>query len=149
MTSTYQSILSAVQSEIQGLDLTGIDDANVVVMKVPTARKGALPGFPGVVIAPFGQKRELAGTNEQDDISYPVLVAYIATNGEDPTANLDRALTWHQQIEKHFINQRLTGVSSVLTCTYDPRDVFDPAKFFDGYDAGGVILRFVSRESRG
>lgn len=148
--STYMKILEAVQDVIQGLSLTDIDDASVIVVKVPSQRKGALPALPGVVICPFNAKGvdANAGTNASDDIEYPVLIATIAASNQDPTSNMDRELLWHEQILSAFINQRLTGVTTVMRCTVSPQDTFNPAAWFAGYDAGGMILRFLSRELR-
>jgi len=151
--STYKDILDAVQSTIQGLDLTGVADANVVIGKVPVADKNQgdlFSSLPAVLVAPFGTKQSPpnAGTNASDDITYPVLVATLEASNQSQTSNLDRGLQWHEDIMDAFISKRLSGVATVWNCIIDPRDVFDRGMFARNLDVGGMILRFVSREVR-
>ena len=68
MSSTYETILQAVASEIQGLNLTDIPSTSVVVGKVPTDRKDLLPNIPGIVVTPWGDSLEVGGSNVSDDI---------------------------------------------------------------------------------
>lgn len=149
--STYLSILEAVQTKIRSLSLTDIDTANVVIGKLPVARKGLLPGLPGVLIAPSGAKsaNRDGGTNSRDDIAYPVLVTTLAKSDQHPSTNLDREFVWHEAILSAFLHQPLDGVATVITCEISPHDVFEPSAWMSGYDTGGIVLRFVSRESRG
>ena len=150
-TSTYKTILDAVQSEIQGLELTAIDSTSVVVHKKATDREDTLPELPGVVIAPMGARTisDTAGTNAKDDIIYPVLVAVLQVGNQDQSTNFDRFTNWTELIIKHFIHQRLTGAATVCTTSVDPRDAFDSVAWTDNIDASGMVLRFLSRETRG
>jgi hypothetical protein len=150
--SVYYDILKRVQHDIRSLSLTCVAPTNVVIQKVATDRKRTLPALPGVLVSPFGAKvaPATAGTNRRDDIEYPVLVVTLAASNDSQTSDLERETDWHERIISTFIHQRLTGVSSVINCRIDPRDVFNPTAFFDKQlDAGGIILRFVSRETRG
>ncbi len=151
MASVYKSILDAVQSEIQDLDLTGIADDDVVIAKLPIKRPEIVPNLPACLIAPFGSTRidPNAGTNQKDEIQYPVLVATLASSNQSQDSNLERHLEWQETLRKKFIHQRLTGASEVEYCFVDPRDTFDASAFHRNYDAGGMILRFVTRETRG
>jgi hypothetical protein len=152
MATVYGDILRQVVADIKSLSLTGISNSNVYTQKVATDRKKDVAALPAVIVAPFGSKvsPSTGGTNTKDEIEYPVLVATLAAADEDQSTNLDRELTWHESILSKFIHQRLTGVTSVLTCRVDPKDVFDPNAFFGkNLDVGGLILRFISRETRG
>lgn len=146
--STYLSILEAVQTTVRLLSLTDIDSDNVVIAKLPLARRGVVPALPGLIIAPFGMKTADAagGTNASDDISYPVLIATLSKSDHDAAVNLDRDLKWGEDILAAFLHQRLPAVATVLTCEIEPRDAFDPNAWFAGYDAGAMVLRFISRE---
>jgi hypothetical protein len=147
--AVYNDILNQVQTQLRALDLTGIADANIVIRKRPTQR--ALPAMPGILICPWGSPTidRSAGTNERDDIEYPVLIATVNVNAMSQTDNVSRNLGWHEDIRQEFINQRLSGVTSVSACFVDPRDSFDPSAFDNSTDLGWMILRFLSREVRG
>jgi hypothetical protein len=150
--SVYNDILKQVLSDVRDLNLDGIADASMIIQKVATDRKQSLPRLPGIIVSPFGSKvsPSTAGTNERDDIEYPVLVATLALSNESQTSDLERETGWHESILSKFINQHLTGVTSVYNCRVDPRDVFDPNAFFaKSLDVGGLVLRFISRETRG
>ena len=149
--STYKTILDAVQSEIRGLTLTGIASTSVVVHKMPADREKTLPALPGIVIAPVSRKAipSTAGTTLKDEITYPVLVAALQVGNQDQAANMDRFMNWMELITSHFIHQRLTGASTVCTTTIDPQDAFDSVAWDKNIDASGMLLKFLSRETRG
>jgi hypothetical protein len=150
MPSTYKTILNTVQTDIQGLALSGVSNTSIVQLKVPTDREVDFPALPGVLIAPFGAKRisPSAGTNASDDIEYPVVIVTLQAGDADQDGNMDRSLQWHEDIVGKFIHKRLSSPTSVITCQVDPRDVFNPSAWFNNYDAGGMVLRFMSRELR-
>ena len=143
-------ILTQVQTDVQGLSLTGIVNENVVIHKVASERDRHMPGLPGIIIAESGAKTiQLTGSNVRDDIEYPVVIITIAPSNQDQDLNRSRNQTWHEAIISKFIHQHLTAVPSVWKCTINPRDVFDRTSFDRNLDVGGVILRFTSRETRG
>lgn len=148
--SVYKQILDAVQVGIVALSLTDIADANVVVQKHAIgARKGDLPGLPGVVIVPGRTKTISGGTNERDDITYPVVVGTIQASNTDNTSDMNRMLQWHEDISSAFREQRLGAVTSVYTCKVQPLESFARPEWLRGYDVGGMVLNFISREARG
>lgn len=149
--SVYGDILDAVVDEIQNLGLTDIAPGNVKRMKIARDRKADLPTKPGVIVSTFGSKEIPAtgGTNLSDDKFYPVAVVTLQSSENSQTANAERHLTWLEAIEGKFINKRLSGASTVQTCNIAPRDTFDPSSFVTkNVDAGGMVLRFRSREVR-
>ncbi|ANS03311.1 hypothetical protein [uncultured Mediterranean phage uvDeep-CGR2-KM19-C37] len=150
MPSNYKTILNTVQTDIQGLSLSGISSTSIVQLKVPTDREVDFPALPGVLIAPFGAKRisPTGGTNASDDIEYPIVIVTLQAGDADQDDNIDRSLQWHETIIGNFVHKRLSSPTSIYTCFVDPRDVFNAAAWFNNYDAGGMVLRFLSREVR-
>lgn len=150
MSATYTNILNAVKSTIQGLSLDGVASSNIVIGKVPTDRVGLLAATPGILIAPFGSSSVVGGTNINDDISYPVLIAMLQTSNTDQAANRDRALTWSGRISSVFRKSRLSGVPTVYQCNLTSDTKFDSSAFFTAnVDVNVIQLQFINREARG
>lgn len=152
-----KQILDAVRSRIVTLALSGIADASILVRKVNTFRgigvQEASPviAFPAIVIAPATSELtpSTAGTNERDDIGYPVLVGIVDADEQTLTDNHNRNLLWRQQIRQAFINQRLPGVTEVNECKIEPRDITKFSDWVSGKYVSLFVLRFTSRETRG
>ncbi len=159
MASVYEQILLAVREKCRSLVPTGVDQTNVIIHKVPSDRPEFLPtSLPAVIVAPVGRvtldPRE--GGNSEDVVRYPVMVALIqksstAAAGSKPQEdNRDRMLQWHETIRKAFIHQRLNSVEGTPYCdNVDPGDTFNTAAFFKNHDAGGMVFKFRSQETRG
>lgn len=142
----WRDILEAVQTTIQALNLSGVNDANVVIRTVATERGLT---FPAVVIAP--QRATInprAGVLGSDDVQYGVLVAFLAADNQS-TDNTELYTDWATAIMKAFVNKRLTGVASVYTCEALPADAVDRQGWDNNRLVGLQILRFTSREARG
>lgn len=170
MASVLYDILSAVQTQIQGLSLTDIDNANIQVAQVRNPREvvSVMPGLPGILIFPLGAESmpPAAGTVCKDDIGYPVAVAIFdyslqATEDDTPAGaqtgapdqdyNMDQKFQWRQDIRRKFFHKRLTGVSSVWNCTIEPMPIVDTTEWLNtrgGLWVSMMILRFLSREAR-
>jgi hypothetical protein len=141
--------LDAVRSRIQGLSLAGVQNDQVVIGKVPDDKNRS---FPSILITPFQSESLNAadGTNSRDDLGYPVLVAILAADNQDQQANLDTYLVWREKIRQAFHNQRLPGVSEIITTAVEPRNIVEPAAWFErNLFVSGLLLRFLSREPRG
>lgn len=159
--SQYKKILDRVAVQIQDLNLTDIVDANIVVrlMHIDALEK-LLPGLPGVLVC-HPQSANIiygGGTNERDDIGYPVLTMVMAKDTTDQYANYDadthdKYLNWHEQIRKKFINQRLLAAdNSTLAdlCKLEQELVVNNVKFRTQKLFMGVCAwRFSMREARG
>ena len=122
--SIYYAIMQKVQIDIQELSLVDIDSANIQLAKVQNERETIFPGLPGILVLPLGQETmpATAGTNERDDIGYPVAIVMFDIDRQDTGTGLptdavpgtqdeefrfDRKLQWRERIRKKFINQRL------------------------------------------
>jgi hypothetical protein len=151
--SVHERCLLAAQSVIRSLALSGIDDASVVVRKLPWSREftqGELP-FPGIILSPLERETmdHWRGTNLRDDVGYPVQVSIVDRGNQDLQTNLGRMLIWRQRIARAFRNQRLTDVEEIMTCVVEPHHIYLPEAFDKGVDQSTLTLRFMSREPRG
>lgn len=141
--------MDEVATKIAALSLSGIASSSIVKAKaMPTSEDEFVGGLPGCAIFPHGNIGELPGTNVRDDIVYPVGILLVQAGNQNQSTNRDRMLLWLEQVRKRFIHQHLT-VTSVYTCMVDPKAAFDLAAWRVNFDAGGMVLRFVSRETRG
>ncbi len=144
-------VLLAVQSQIVSLNLSGIDSAHVILQKVPSDRDGDLPAtkFPCVIVAPFGPEilNAADGTNLRDDIIYPVIVAILAADNGDQSANFNTYLTWREQIRHSFHNKVLGTLC--YRVQVQPQDIVDRGAWFErNLFASGVVLQCFNREAR-
>lgn len=150
MTAILESILTTVQSEIQDLGLTDIDNASVYVQKVPSTRNFQSSDFPAILIAPAGVPKfnKTGGTNLRDEIEYPIGVYIVDADNQNQTLNRDKYLTWYQSIVTKFRMPRLSGVNSIVNSYVAPGLVVDPAWFEAGEFHAGITLWFISWETR-
>lgn len=152
--SVYYSILAAVQTQIQALNLTGIAN-NVILKKLPTTEDfniGATYTWPACLVTPGVGMRELmardGSTNLSNDLGYPVSVALLDNDNRSPSANFNRDLLWRQKIIRQFEHKRLSGVSDVYLCRVEPDVILQPAAWMQNVWASLLTLRFFTRESR-
>lgn len=148
--------LVEIQKQVQALDLPGIPAGNVVLCQVPAVEIARMNGtrLPAVVIAPFGAETVTAQSNLRDDITYPVLVAIVASaridaeNANDKQlADFEQRLQWRETIRKAFSNQRLTQ-SLVHSVQVQPQPIVDAIAFTRDLYVSGFVLRLTNREAR-
>jgi hypothetical protein len=110
-----------------------------------------LPTLPGVLIAPLDADAisRAGGTNQRDDVGYPIAVGLFAADSDSQTENYDRNLLWRERIRRKFLHQRLSGVPSVYTCLVEPKQIVDPFRWLArNLWVSTLLLRFLSREAR-
>lgn len=151
MSSTAYTCLTAIQTAIQNLDLTGILDASVVIAKLPLKRflENATIAFPAVLLTP--EKETLAAANtDADDIGYGVSVAIIYADNQERTGtgNLDAILQARQSIIAEFRNQRIPGVTSSWTCRIEPGPVVSVPAYAENLLVSAFTIRVMCRQSR-
>lgn len=155
MAALYDCLVE-IQRQVQALDLPGIPPGNVVLCQVPAVEIARMNSrhLPAVVIAPFGAETVTAQSNLRDDITYPVLVAIVAStriDGEGPTdkqvQDFEQRLQWRETIRKAFSNQRLTS-SLVHQIAVQPQQIVDPVAFARDLYVSGFVLRLTNREAR-
>lgn len=153
--AVHYRCLTAVQARIRALSLSGIENANVLVKKLPIEKwafRDTGLGLPGVLVTPQRETMDpRAGTNIRDDVGYGVLVTVCQADNQDHTleAGLSERILWREKVARAFRSQRLSGVSEVYTCRIEPGDPLIPAAWLQQVHASALLLRFLSREVRG
>jgi len=154
--SVLYDCLIEIQKQVQGLNLPGIPAGNVVLCQVPAVEIARMNSrhLPAVVIAPFGAETITSQSNLRDDITYPVLVAIVASTkidgenvNEKQLADFDQRLGWRQTIRQAFSQSRLTQ-SLVHTIAVQPLPIVDVAAFARDLYVSGFLLRLTNREAR-
>ena len=155
MAALYDCLVE-LQKQVQALELPGIPAGNVVLCQVPAVEIARMNSrqLPAVVIAPFGAEAVVAQSNLRDDITYPVLVAIVAStkiDGENTNdkqlADFEQRLQWRETIRKAFSNQRLTQ-NLVHKIEVQPLVIVDPTAFARDLFVSGFTLRLTNREGR-
>ena len=99
--AVWYRCLTGTQTRIQGLSLSGIVNASVVIRKVTIDRYLEPTGvvLPAIVIAPLNAERmnPLEGVNVRDDVGYPVGVTMFDNDAQALSTNLDRLLLWREK----------------------------------------------------
>lgn len=163
--SVYYQCLEAAQTRIRLLELDGIDPNNVVVWKAPLLRavgeavkKRAT--YPVVILSTMDAEtlNAAAGTNARDDIGYPIGVTIVSELTDEYARKPEydhvetgqaRHLKWREQIRRAFLNQRLPGVSEIMTCAIQPRVPQIAGLLNESLEGSAMVLNFLSRETRG
>jgi hypothetical protein len=147
-TSVHYRCLTAVQQRIQGLSLSGISSAQVVI-KFLGREWPDVDNPPNVMVVPYGKEGQPGLLAGRDDIEYPVVVLIFDKLNQDYTSNLARDLLWRQQIFRALRHQRLVGVPEVITVTAEPDFVVNLEAFNRNVLLSGLRLLCRSREVRG
>lgn len=145
----YRSMVQ-MQTQIVALALTGITSTNVLIKWLPRSLDSTTDPIPCVVICPAPMpEKDSSYLINTDHVGYPVLVACLAAQNQDYTANLNRNLLWREKIRHEFISQGLVGIPEVAYCTVEPQSVINPAWFQKNTNYSAQVFRLVSREQRG
>jgi hypothetical protein len=144
--STHEDCANGAQTVIRALGLTGMPSANVVVQKFPMQPEGVEP----CIVLSHGQAESYrGGTNLRDEKGYPVMVSIYVGANQSQTINASRTMTWRESIMDTFINQRLSGVTEINTCTIETSPTFDTAWLSSNVDRSSFTLRFWGLHTRG
>lgn len=145
-TSKHKQIADAVADVIVALDLDGIEEKVHVFWGADTEAVN----LPAVFVCPIGQKSYEYATNERDDHLWPISVYIVGRKSIRDPSLMDESLVWREAIEKAFISQRLSGMSSVFYCELDGVPIVDP-EWATRYSmlVSPIRLRFRTRETRG
>jgi len=154
--AVYYQILQAVQAAIKGLDLTGIDDDNVKLLKTPQAiaRNLSATQLPCIVVCPWDQVSFGEGTNIRDDPVYPVLVALINAENANQTENFARTLKWAEGVRRTFnlpTNPSVApwpDIEEVFSSEVDPRPIYNLGDWSNNLGVTGFVVRVFAREVR-
>lgn len=149
---SYQYQL-AVQARIQSLALSGITNSNIAVKKLPWHR--ATDTYPQIIITGYLPESfpRGAGTNQRNDVGYPVTVTILEADNQNLTANHERNLLWRQRIVQACIDRQiepsLGAGNSHGICTVEPNTVVVPDSFANNVFHSSFVLRFTARQTRG
>lgn len=153
-TSVHFACAEAVQAKIRSLSLTSIDNSDIIIRKLDSDR-GADDGtydYPMIVISTFGIETmpNTGGTNQRDDVVYPVVVTILAADNQDLSTNQNKYLLWRQKINRSLRNQNLSDVSEIYTVTVQPGPITSPNAFWErNLYHSSLIVKCHSREIRG
>lgn len=157
--------MTALQTRIQALTLTGVASASVLVRWTPffgdvgNASDKAIAD-PAILICPVGQEQILLATNRREDHGYPVLIAFadqtqVVKHSTAMVANMSRNLLWRETVIRSLlmVNQTpLTLVSPVVTfhrAQVEPGPIVDWQRFkLNETYTGYIVARFFTRDDR-
>mgnify|MGYP006908209764 CR=1 FL=1 len=146
--TVYEDCMNQIVTDIDALGFTTLRNNDVKKRSWPWDRHRVFQGIS--VHFPFNQnEQEVAGTVSCDDIVYPVMVTVIRGTGGREQDNITRLTDWREKIRLKFINQRLSGVTSVYTMKVRFGRILLPKKWRDNYQATTMAILCYSRESRG
>lgn len=132
--SVHGKLIDATVSAIEGLNLSGVADANVLGQAVAEGKESATSGvsnYPAIVVSPVNRETipPLGGTNKRDEVTYPVQVAIVdAANRSQSLTQLDTWLKYREDLIDHFIHNRvsITGNHRVSDQTIVPGPIVEP-----------------------
>ncbi len=149
----HYACLLAVQARLRQIGLEGIHNDDIVIRKMPSDRgtRFELNGTPTIVIAPPGVEGQGdgEGTNERDDVEYPIIVTILRADNQNLETDLNQGLLWRQKINWALRQQRLPGVPSICKVKMTPGPVIDETGFWNNRYLSSFIVRPMSREGRG
>ena len=118
--------------------------------------KNELPeGNTGILIAPIGSETidPTAGSNDRDEIIYPIGVIIIApANEAHNLEKLDRWYEWRRRLMNHFRHNPLSLTddnATIWEMTVDPLPIIDNAAWIANWFLSGFVLRCRVLETRG
>lgn len=156
MSSVHDSAIDAVRQGILDLKLTGLTSQNIHLRKVPWDNINR-PQY-GVTLSPqvtdgSAETVEADGSNERDDIGYPIYVTMVMSTGKGWDQNRETMAEWRQKIWRTFHRKRLASFSvagvNQIGCYVKPVTIHLPQQYVnDNLDVGQLLVRTWFRELR-
>jgi hypothetical protein len=141
-----EDIQSAIQGAITGGTLVGLSTANVVIQKVPSDRNQSLPC---VIIAFASEELPLSGVNDQDDVTYNILVALVNNDNQNQFANYEQELNWRQNVRRLFHMKQLGPLTTESIKTFvKPLVTVDPSAWYANLFLSMLLIQATCREVR-
>lgn len=150
MTSSSKFVLAmeGIATEIQALNLTGLEDNRVAVRRLPHDGEHY---FPGITVYPYDEQYR-KGTNTREHIGYGCGVAMVVNNDNAQLYLLDRLLYWRECIRRYFVeNHTITNIDGDDMCMIhvEHGHVIDWNLLFSkNYDVSTLVLRVFVLETR-
>lgn len=152
--SNYYTILTAVQSVIQGLNLTDWNGRaiSVVVRKTGAYRQQVDSASAPPVIYVSRAKKERVEPKVFNDtvwVWYPVLISTVVGGNRDLNAHIDYYLNWRQMLRESFQSATLAGASPpVWDSNMYPDTLLDETSISKNYDIELLTVEFRTAEQR-
>lgn len=152
--SNYYSILTAVQSVVQSLNLTDWNNnaVPVVVRKMGIYRQMVDAANPPPMIYVSRAKRpERVEPKVFGDTVwtwYPVLISTISGGNQDLNAHIDYYLHWRQLLREGFQGPTLAGVPAVWDTNMLSETLLDEGALVKNYDVELLTVEFRTSEQR-
>lgn len=157
-TSVHMRILVQIRTDIRALNLSWVTPDQIVIVPVPEAAPIYVDDkHPALSISPVGREVFGDGTNESDDIGYPVTLAiHDAAHGNDAQESvdawLDTRLVWREELIDKYSHARIsgiTGTANAFDTVIEPGPVFDVFAWHQKARAVSVVnLRCQVRKMR-
>ncbi len=149
--STHLQIRDAVVSLIDGLNLEDVQGNRLTVYGVRFGEMQMTVQYPCCLVLAFGTESAEGGTCGKDDIGYPILVMFLDREPHEDDTYEDPWLGWRRAVRNTFINQRKVSsvVNTIYNCRWEPGPIKSPTALEYLKVAGSMVLRFMSRETRG
>ena len=145
-TSTFYSILQAVQTEVKAVVPNTVIRRKLLKLETDLA---TLPIVYLVPMIPPGEKWKELTFNKNVVYEYPVLIVYVAAGAKDMITGLDTFLATREAIRNACFMPILTGDSTIWDNDFDPDPILKFAELLGGdYDVCGWKFLYYSKETR-
>ncbi len=154
MSAAWYDLIAGVQSAIKTLALTyssgtPLPDAQVYARKLPTDRATTVPF---AMAAGGPRETHEAGSFEDHEAIYPVIVVFAFASNQDYSLNAD-LLRWRQQVmdmaeEFESTIQPLVPSGVITELDIQTEAALDPELWKQNLDVGGITLMFRTTRAR-
>lgn len=147
--------VDAVAARLAGLIMAAASDAASASSPNERVYKHALPNenlmqYPCILLSHESTQETQEGmTTGKDDIGYPIRVRLIDRADAIQPARRKLWLMWRQQMFRGLRNQRLAGITEILTVKVEPGPVLDPQPPEYQIVVLSFVVRCLVRETRG
>lgn len=155
-----QQCIDAIYDDIRALITAGTISGSIAGMTITTSdvykrrvvsTRGETRTIAIVVGTPLDiPELMLGGTNEQEDIGFPVLVGVFAPCNNVMTINNDSDTfwLWRETIMRRYQGQCPISVPGVYHTKAEPQQIVARDQFVNNLLAGGVLVRCIARLAR-
>lgn len=152
-----QQIVTDLQALVTGSVLTGIPSANILNYPVPAWRAiqaGTTQPLPAIIVSPMRKyENPDEGTNEEDDIVFPVLVEFLMENGQNLSASSDEFESWSEIVSDKYRHRYLNVTDPAVQffrVDVEYFNPFDPEAWKNpSIWAGALLIKPTIRLPRG
>lgn len=153
-TALIQRCVDAIAARLAGLTMaasnSGGSAPNDRIFKVLYPAPDGLFTYPCIILSHEGVAEEQPGTlTNRDDIAYPVHVWVCDRKDTTEAGPRPAWLLWRQQVFRALRNQRLAGLTEVMTVEITPMNIVDSLLPAEAMTVLGFTAHVLCRETRG